>query len=563
MLFVSIKTAYAVGLSVQTSTSNGREYHKLYVSGVTQNYPSRMSLQLSRDGVSNWVTQGNQFINWAQGFKLIGITQYNGEETVYEDNVAQYFRFYPTLGSDKVCYREYYDFDNNFNNGSYSNVACSTPSVSTPSAPSVSISNDCSATNTKNVTIRFSASGATYYNIMRNGSWIATGYTGTSYTDYNQPKYSSIPYQVQACNTSGCGPLSSATYSYSCTQTQPSGQVILYNDSNYGGISLPISNPNVYCTQLPSYFNDITSSLRVPSGMNITLWENGDCSGLSQTYYSDTSYVGNNYNDKFSAYGWSVPKPTNFSFSISSSCDTDCNYQNNIISFSATNATYFKIMYWNSNSQWEQLGISYGSSYVDKIPKNTYRYYLVEAWNSAGYVNANPVYRQSEILNCYCGVNTPSLSVKRNCIDPINNKLSWTNLGIYPAKDYLIHRMDSDNPSWNSINSCGAIPGYAWAYYNDINKTTYIDDKDLDKNKQYKYCLEAYDNIHTPSFSNVVTVEKCQETVQSIKGVFIAREVVDNSGDKEVIISQDAHVVNNPPPGFNDLFAPLWQELVP
>jgi len=298
---------------------------------------------------------------------------------------------------------------------------------SIPSAPSISIVSNCYS-NSRSVTLSWATvAGAVSYQVYRNGSYLTTTSSATYVETLD--KTNTYSYTVKACNANGCSALSNTVSSPSCgvpsaTPTSTINQVTLYQDGNYGGSSYTIANPNVYCTNLPWYINDWTSSLRVPSGANITLWENGGCTGRSWTYYGNTPYLESGANDQFSAYGWSVPMPSNLSFSVSSSCNTsNCQYQNNTIYMYASNTTYYRIMYWNGSS-WQYLATSYANYYVDSVAAGTDRFYLVEAWNSVGYTGGNPQYQYAPGQSCTCSMSSINLTTSRDCTNK-NDVLSW------------------------------------------------------------------------------------------------------------------------------------------
>jgi len=80
----------------------------------------------------------------------------------------------------------------------------------------------------------------------------------------------------------------------------------VYGDANYGGPAL------FYCYNAPdlsqfSYggfpwqnFNNMISSLKVVSD-HLTVYDGTNYAGFLGTYYLNTSYVGDSYNDRFSS----------------------------------------------------------------------------------------------------------------------------------------------------------------------------------------------------------------------------------------------------------------------
>jgi hypothetical protein len=84
-------------------------------------------------------------------------------------------------------------------------------------------------------------------------------------------------------------------------------QAILYKDADYGGASLSIvSDTCSGWNNLASTWNDVTSSARVSSGCNLTLYEHTNLGGTSLSVSPPgTTYVGSAMNDKASS--WSLP----------------------------------------------------------------------------------------------------------------------------------------------------------------------------------------------------------------------------------------------------------------
>ena len=79
-----------------------------------------------------------------------------------------------------------------------------------------------------------------------------------------------------------------------------SGLVTIYQDSNYGGraVSLGEGNYNLATLQSRGFKNDDLSSLKVPAGYKVTLYWDDNFTGKTKEFTSDTSYVGNEWNDQ-------------------------------------------------------------------------------------------------------------------------------------------------------------------------------------------------------------------------------------------------------------------------
>lgn len=77
-------------------------------------------------------------------------------------------------------------------------------------------------------------------------------------------------------------------------------KVTVYEHANYGGRSqeLPVGRYNL---QQLSIGNDIISSIKVPTGLIVTAYEHIDFGGKTKVFTEDTSYVGNDFNDKISS----------------------------------------------------------------------------------------------------------------------------------------------------------------------------------------------------------------------------------------------------------------------
>jgi uncharacterized protein YbdZ (MbtH family) len=77
-------------------------------------------------------------------------------------------------------------------------------------------------------------------------------------------------------------------------------QVSIYSDANYRG-AVQMLDEGWYNIEKLRIGNDTLSSLRVPAGWRVTLFEHGDFKGRSMTLRSDCSYVGNDFNNQTSS----------------------------------------------------------------------------------------------------------------------------------------------------------------------------------------------------------------------------------------------------------------------
>ena len=82
-----------------------------------------------------------------------------------------------------------------------------------------------------------------------------------------------------------------------------SGDVYIYQDINYGGrsASLGLGNYNLASLQAKGFRNDDLSSIKVPFGYKVTLYADDNFSGATRVITGDTSWIGNDFNDKTSS----------------------------------------------------------------------------------------------------------------------------------------------------------------------------------------------------------------------------------------------------------------------
>lgn len=82
--------------------------------------------------------------------------------------------------------------------------------------------------------------------------------------------------------------------------TAQNSVVTVCSDMNYGGyaVGLPLGEHDMAALAAYGIINDDISSLKVPSGYKVTLYDNSGFGGESRTYTSDASYVGDDFNDR-------------------------------------------------------------------------------------------------------------------------------------------------------------------------------------------------------------------------------------------------------------------------
>lgn len=97
----------------------------------------------------------------------------------------------------------------------------------------------------------------------------------------------------------------SQTYTVGSNDSGSGGSsgVTFYQDANYGGTAVTISFGSYTLTQLQAAGipNDWMSSLKVPSGYVVTVYQNDNFAGTKWTFTADTSYVGADCNDQMSS----------------------------------------------------------------------------------------------------------------------------------------------------------------------------------------------------------------------------------------------------------------------
>ncbi len=75
-----------------------------------------------------------------------------------------------------------------------------------------------------------------------------------------------------------------------------SNKVVIYEDANYQGVSKELGEGSYDVNNL-GIANDRLSSLKVPAGMKVTLYEHAGFSGQTKIFTQDASYVGDDFND--------------------------------------------------------------------------------------------------------------------------------------------------------------------------------------------------------------------------------------------------------------------------
>ncbi|MBD2485856.1 hypothetical protein [Planktothrix sp. FACHB-1365] len=72
--------------------------------------------------------------------------------------------------------------------------------------------------------------------------------------------------------------------------------VTVYQDAGYEGVSQELSEGSYNIDDL-ELGNDQLSSLKIPAGFQVTLYEHANFEGRSITFTEDTPWVGDDFND--------------------------------------------------------------------------------------------------------------------------------------------------------------------------------------------------------------------------------------------------------------------------
>ena len=78
-------------------------------------------------------------------------------------------------------------------------------------------------------------------------------------------------------------------------------QVVLYSDCSFAGTSQVFNSGSFNVYQLGAIGNDQLSSIKIPNGWTVTLYEEKNYRGRSKVYYSDISCLPGDWNDKVSS----------------------------------------------------------------------------------------------------------------------------------------------------------------------------------------------------------------------------------------------------------------------
>lgn len=211
--------------------------------------------------------------------------------------------------------------NNSGNNNTGSNNTGNNTSTSTPtSGMGMNYAGSDSATAYVNdsswTDIHYSVNGGGQQNVRMEQSGSKAVYTikGLKSGD-------SVKYWFTYCNTSGYvkdtdsytythngGNSSGSTENQGSTGNQTnvntaSGDIYIYQDINYGGrfAALGVGSYNLASLQAKGFKNDDLSSLKVPFGYKVTLYNDDNFQGATKVVTEDTSWIGTDWNDKTSS----------------------------------------------------------------------------------------------------------------------------------------------------------------------------------------------------------------------------------------------------------------------
>ncbi|ACE83197.1 glucan endo-1,3-beta-glucanase, putative, glu81A [Cellvibrio japonicus Ueda107] len=198
--------------------------------------------------------------------------------------------------------------------------------------------------------------------------------------------------QSTVSSGAGCGGSSSSS---STSSSLPGNAVTLFNHIDYGGwsASFPVGSYNYNALIAAGAVNDQTTSVRVPAGYKVTLYEHGDFTGTSVTLTADSNYLGS-FNDKTSSLVVSLN--TSSSSSSSSSSVASAPYGHSItggssVRFHANNAAWADIHYTVNNGAQQNIRMTHNADNSNTfdltgIPAGaTVRYFFTIAQGAGAY----------------------------------------------------------------------------------------------------------------------------------------------------------------------------------
>ncbi len=236
-------------------------------------------------------------VSWNASTDDTGVTGYNlarngliiaklGTGLTYSDTTVQPSTSY---------YYQIAAFDAAGNTSDWSALySVATPAALDTQAPTVPTNLAAKAVSSSQINLTWSAStdntGVTGYDIYR-GTGTATplkiaAASGLSYSSTGLLASTSYTYYVVARDAAGNSSSPSANASATTSAYSKCTGITLYKDSNYTGTSQTLTVGR-YDYTLLTIGNDQLSSMQVPSGCKVTLYQNGAFSGATQTLTKD------------------------------------------------------------------------------------------------------------------------------------------------------------------------------------------------------------------------------------------------------------------------------------
>ena len=140
-------------------------------------------------------------------------------------------------------------------------------------------------------------------NVAVGGNWPGFNIDNNAFPQEMKVDYVRVYQENPSYSSSSSNNVDTSGSGNSSNINTASGDVYIYQDSNYGGrsASLGTGSYTLASLQAKGFKNDDLSSIKVPSGYKAILYWDDNFQGASKTLTGDTSYVGNDWNDKASS----------------------------------------------------------------------------------------------------------------------------------------------------------------------------------------------------------------------------------------------------------------------
>lgn len=438
-----------------------------------------------------------------------------------------------------------------------------------------SVNSSCPANGTtqRNVISWGGSSYAERYDIYRNGSYIAST-TGTSYTD-NRAHQTSDSYRILATSEGGSTwSLNTVSATGRCCLSIPPVPTNIITSGECSGEDRQ-DNTITWTAPSTSYSTtgyDIYYKYRRSDGTWSADTYAGSTSGRTSTTFVHRNQPTNYYyykirsknecgvgslSDQMFAQKLTCKLPAEFSITdISSVCATNIltPRQNDTITWNESEyATGYDIFtrYQRNDGTWTSWGspianLSYQSHRYTASGRPPRSQYYVRATNSLGTRESNRV--QADNLNCKFNV-----SINVNCNydrDEKTIRLNWSNI------------QNSTSYTLTKINENGSIVSGTPKNLGAAPQSMYSETIPMDQIFRYRITADISSLGITAVSNDVPTSLNTMRCMKTFNVGFIGKEINLNTR-ATLTINPDTKSGNNPPPGFGDLLAPLWKELVP